>query len=366
MRTTFAAAALVAIAAAKPVPQELDFDFLDNVPVMPTATIPVVGIKAQATTVDYNPTTASAAVASSVSAVGLSKRDILARSACEPQPTGALPPALPDNVDTFMNNPYYSAAAYGAVTPTGYTNTFTNLDASNNAYMYMGYTTLESYDVQGCSAKCDAIDGCEAFNIYFERDPTVDPDQTSCPNPPSTINIKCVFWGGPVSASNANNYGQWRASFQVAIAGSNGYVNNSIATPEGYTTPTPLGNAAINAPLDCNGDNTYMGYKLFQNQPFDIALCAAACSAQTQYNLAHPPQDGQPMTCQFFNTYILLKNGENVGQYCSLYNETWAPSYATNYGQYRGSDHYTIDHSYSTSNATDAGVCVQEVATPNY
>jgi len=100
-----------------------------------------------------------------------------------------------------------------------------------------------------------------------------------------------------------------------------------------------------------------MGYKLFQNQPFDVSLCAAACSAQTQYNLAHPPQDGQPMTCQFYNTYILLKNGENVGQYCSLYNETWDVSTATNVGQYRGSDQYTIEYSYSLSNATDAGVC---------
>jgi len=170
MRTTFAAAALVAIAAAKPVPQDFDWAFLDNVSVMPTATIPVVGIQAQATTVAYNPTTASAAVAASVSAVGLStdaveKRAIEARSACDAQPTGALSPAQPDTVDTFMNDPRFSSAANGAKTPAGYTNTFTDLSASNNAYGYMGYTTLDSYDVQACSAKCDAINGCASFNI---------------------------------------------------------------------------------------------------------------------------------------------------------------------------------------------------------
>lgn len=65
------------------------------------------------------------------------------------------------------------------------------------------------------------------------------------------------------------------------------------------------------------------------------------------------------MTCQFFNTYILLKNGASVGQYCSLYNETWSPSYATNVGQWRGNDHYTVQYSYSFSNTTAPGTCVK-------
>ena len=363
MRSTIVAAAFAAVAAAKPIAQNLDWDFLETVSAMPTVTVPVVGIQAQETTVAFDASTATAAIATAVSAAGVSttavvgKRAIKARSACQPQPTGALAPAQPDTVDTFAADQTYHSAAKNAITPAGYTNTFTDLSASNNAYGYMGYTTLPSYDVQSCSAKCDAIEGCQSFNIYFERDPSVDPDQTNCPNPTSTINIKCVFWGGPVSSSNAVNNGQWRASYQVAIAGSNGYVNNSIATPSGYTGATYLGNAAINALSDCNGANTYMGYKLFQNQPFDVSLCAAACSAQTQYNLAHPPAEGKPMTCQFFNTYILLRNNQNVGQYCSLYNETWPASTATNVGQYRGSDKYTIAYSYAFSNATDAGVC---------
>jgi hypothetical protein len=47
-----------------------------------------------------------------------------------------------------------------------------------------------------------------------------------------------------------------RYDFQVVIAGSNGYVNNSIATPTGYQGPVSLGNAAINAPKDCNKADT--------------------------------------------------------------------------------------------------------------
>ena len=86
----------------------------------------------------------------------------------------------------------------------------------------MGLTTLKSYDVLTCASKCDQADGCQAFNIYIERDPSVDPNAQDCPNPPSTTNYKCTLWGAPVAASQADNKGQWRDSFQVVIAGSNG------------------------------------------------------------------------------------------------------------------------------------------------
>ena len=50
-----------------------------------------------------------------------------------------------------------------------------------------------------------------------------------------------------------------------------------------------------------------------------------------------------------FNAYVLSKNAIPQGLYCSMYNETWDPSYGTNYGQYRGSDRYTVSQSYSYS-----------------
>lgn len=64
-----------------------------------------------------------------------------------------------------------------------------------------------------------------------------------------------MIWGGPVNAGNALNYG----SKQLAIAGSNGYVNNTIAQVLGYGTPTPLGTAAISAPLNKYGFDSFMG-----------------------------------------------------------------------------------------------------------
>lgn len=228
-----------------------------------------------------------------------------------------------------------------------------------DSYGYLGYTTLQTYDSQACANKCNKINGCISFNIYFERDPTVDPGtgNSGCANPPSTTQIKCVFWGGPVDTDNALNVGQWRNQFQVVIAGSNGYVNNTVAQVPGYGMANPLGHAAINAPYDAYGFDSYMGSAMFVGA-FDAQLCADACTQKSNYAIAHPPTDGTPVqTCQFFNTYILYINTtKNIqGQVCAMYSESWPASYATNVGQYRGNDHFLLEYSFSYSNATNPG-----------
>lgn len=108
-----------------------------------------------------------------------------------------------------------------------------------------------------------------------------------------------------------------------------------VSTYPGYTVNQAIGNAAINASLDCNKkashrtveparldirahvgrQDTYMGVKLFTTAAFDTALCAAACTAQSQYNTPHPPADRSAQTCQFYNTYALYKNDVYEGQY---------------------------------------------------
>ena len=128
---------------------------------------------------------------------------------------------------------------------------------------------------------------------------------------------------------------------------------SKVAPPsaiDGYDGPTSLG-GAINAPLD-NGKNTYLGYQFFpfsQSQGYDPQTCADACNVQTTYNKKHPESDGSYNTCVFFNAYVLSQNAIPQGLYCSLYSKPWAPSYATNTGQYRGNDRYTISQSYSYS-----------------
>lgn len=235
----------------------------------------------------------------------------------------------------------------------------------------MGYTLLKTYDTQSCADKCNAMFGCQAINIYFERDPSVAPGP-GCTDPASVTYIKCVFWGGPLTTSNANNFGQFQSQFQVAIAGSNAYQNTTTSVPAGYGNELYFGNAAINAPLDSDGADSYMGSAIFNSGPFNIQLCADACTLKSQYSVAHPPttNGGHVQTCQFFNTYILYINSSAhpQGQYCAMYSESWSPQYATNTGQYRGSDHYLITDSYAFSNSTfagyepDAGLAVYQAA----
>ncbi|KAF6806031.1 hypothetical protein CSOJ01_09097 [Colletotrichum sojae] len=353
-------AGLVGVFAALAQAQDLVWQVIDEAPEPPQATVP---IGAAETIVSYDANAAAASIVAEVMANPLPqatapatvhKRTLAARAPCAPQPTGSGPAVSPDTAAAFRSSADLAAAANNAATPAGYFNTFKNLQASNNAYGYMGYTTLGSYDTKLCASKCDAINGCVAFNIYFERDPTVEPAD-SCSNPASTNVIKCVFWGGPVYESSATNRGQWRNKFEVAIAGSNGYVAQRADNQAGYDPAVYLGDAAINAPLDCGGYNTFMGSKIFTNGPFDPKLCAAACTAQSEYNLRHPPKNAPAQTCQFFNTFFVLKNGVPEGQYCSLYSKSWDASHATNTGQYRGSDKYSISYSFTYTNSTNPG-----------
>lgn len=87
----------------------------------------------------------------------------------------------------------------------------------------MGLHTLDTYDPAICQAFCDAADLCTGFNLYFERDPTVNPAD-NCRNPPSFTNIKCTLWGSRLTPETAVNRGQYRRDFQVVITGSNGMI----------------------------------------------------------------------------------------------------------------------------------------------
>ena len=114
------------------------------------------------------------------------------------------------------------ALSTNAPTPDGYALVFNNKQASLSASNYMGLITLQSYDTFDCAQKCDEANGCQAYNLYSERDPALDPNNDQCPNPPSTTNYKCTLWGAPVAVAEATNAGQWRDQFHVVITGSNG------------------------------------------------------------------------------------------------------------------------------------------------
>ncbi|KAI0523881.1 hypothetical protein F5B22DRAFT_659634 [Xylaria bambusicola] len=361
MKYSFAFSALAALCAA----QELPWDIIQSADPPPTVTVPWGA--AGATIIPYHSETAIAAVVADVVSDPLpqatdlpdlpaivEKRDLVKR-ACQAQTQGNGPIPEDDSAEGFLAFSAFKEAAESAKTPNGYALNYRNLNSSSNAYGYMGFALMDSYDTESCASQCTSIYGCHSFNIFFERDPAIQPGD-GCPNPKSTTLIKCVFWGGPTSTDNSKNTGFRYYGFDIVIAGSNAYDSVTAPLEEGYAAPTSLGKAQLNAPMDCGGFDTYLGSKMFTDGPFDPALCAAACTAQSEYNIANPPPTGVAQTCQFFNTYLLLKNGLPEGQVCSMYTMSWDAQYApANQGQWRDNDHYSFAYSFTYANLTSPG-----------
>lgn len=247
-----------------------------------------------------------------------------------------------------MSYPAFHTMAQSARTPAGYVNTFRDLNASCSANTYLGLHTLRSYDALGCSQWCDNTTLCTAFNIYVERDPSLNPtipDATTtanCPNPSSITNYKCTLWGSGVDAASTNNYGGWRDQFQVVIAGSNGYAKTNNTTPPsqpGWNEPTKCG-GAIDRPSCFLGSDFYPG-------PYDPSVCAAYANAQTVLNKKNA-KSNKYSPCNMFNAYMVKKNGKPLGTYCSLYTEDVdAGKYGTFKGAWSGKDFYGLESSWT-------------------
>ncbi|EMD85126.1 hypothetical protein COCC4DRAFT_66631 [Bipolaris maydis ATCC 48331] len=195
-----------------------------------------------------------------------------------------------------------------------------------------------------------------SFNTYFEHSPSKVPGPT-CPNPEGAANPFFVLWGSPVTTENARNEGQ-KAFFNPQNQESAS--DNQTNASNGYVLTSslnPLSNKAIDAPLNCNNNDSYMDMRLLNdNAPFDPQRCEAVCEATSQYNIDHPGDDPSklPRLCKFYNTYILNGNFYSQGLVCAMYTESWDPSvYAMNDGQWRGDDHYTTSSSVFFYNTTD-------------
>jgi hypothetical protein len=303
-----------------------------------------------------------------------SKRGLEVRSACDPQATIAnYYNVNVDSYSAFKADATISSVAVAAPTPSGYTQNFQNLGGASNALGYLGYAVVNKgrtgYDVNWCANKCNAIAGCSSFNIYMERAAVQEPGP-NCRNPQAFANIKCSFWGsGLTPETTKQNQGQYQADFQVAIAGSNGYTSWKLggAIPD-YGTPQSLNISAMSAPLnDCAGTYTYLGYKLFQDGPYNPLLCAAACDTQTQYNMAHPPKTGKPVKCSAFGTYILTMTNKTgsyqQGQMCTLYTSFWDKVYAKNTAQFDDAigAKYTFSYSFFYSRPDRQPICKADI-----
>jgi len=161
---TAATLLLVGISSANPLPQGFDWDAIDAVPAVQTAEIPVVSASAAASVSALEPSVVAssiiAAISAKPSASNLKLRKRVDNSAC------AVQPSSDDTAENFSANPAFSAAATSATTPAGWTQAYVNQAGSSQGIMaYMGYSTLDTYDVGVCAARCTNTRGCMSFNI---------------------------------------------------------------------------------------------------------------------------------------------------------------------------------------------------------
>lgn len=121
------------------------------------------------------------------------------------------------------------------------------------------------------------------------------------------------------------------------MAGSNGYVRDVPSGEPSFPgwSVESLGAAAIEAPLDCKGKETYMGLQYWHDGKFDIERCLAACDA------------AQGPKCVFVNTYVQRQDGVPYSQHCAMYSAHWPKKYATNVGQWRGEHRIDIQSTNS-------------------
>lgn len=185
MRSTLAALAFIASIVNA---QSVDLAGLAAIPTgvfnIPVVYATVNGSAITATTLAASATASSdpdatslvnSAARASVTPTSVSKREAHHKrdGTCAVQPEGIDYDSAPDTPLAFAIDPYYAVTAETADAPAGYTTVFTNLNASNSANKYMGYSLLSFYDVKTCASHCTSAAGCESFNIYFERDPSV-------------------------------------------------------------------------------------------------------------------------------------------------------------------------------------------------
>lgn len=137
---------------------------------------------------------------------------VATRAACQSEPTIANTYNLDvSSAAAFQADKKTSSLANIIAVPSVYFASFRDAKASVHAIGYLGYDVVEVYDPSVCAVKCNSKAGCIGFNLFFQRDPTLDPGIT-CKNPPAFANIKCTYWGRPANPEAASNKVKLEAS----------------------------------------------------------------------------------------------------------------------------------------------------------
>jgi hypothetical protein len=83
----------------------------------------------------------------------------------------------------------------------------------------------------------------------------------------------------------------------------------AITIGAGYDVAAYADGNIIRAPLDCHGQNTYLGVKQYHDGKFDAGRCVEVCREDNE--------------CHFVNTWMWHKNGTALEQHCALYSKSW-------------------------------------------
>ncbi|KAI7184508.1 hypothetical protein KC363_g7670 [Hortaea werneckii] len=326
---------------------------------------------------------------------------------CAPQPDGYGPVPTSDTDSDFLAFSSLHSLAQAAPTKipstecTEYTQVFKDLDGSVSAQSYMGLYTLDSYDPALCAAKCDAAELCTSFNIYAERDPSLNPsanDSTAatvwgywCPNPPSMTSFKCTLWGSNIDASVATNMGQYREQFHVVITASNGYDKTDVTIPPEVTqnittsavpsttssssssssssststSTTPATTTAKSSTLTTKTSTTSTSTKALTTStakpghPWSKPTnCNGKAINASKYFLGARFFPG-PFNPQVCSDYALAQNALNkakgVTQQCQMFNAYYLNKNGVPYGTYCGLYNSRLDTSFATYKGGKAG-----------
>ena len=230
--------------------------------------------------------------------------------------------------------------------PAGYWTSFQN---SFGATIGVGVTLVDgylterqqgSYNTSTCAQVCNAEPKCQGFNIYFEREPTYVPNNTTCRNPASAADVKCALWGQWIYNASSTNYGVLESDFYLVIQGSNGYNKLTPFAPvSNFTGPTALVGA-----VSPSSASSYLMKQTFYNS-YDPNQCGNQCYALTQSNRAAAISKGASTysACNYFNVFNLTYGGSpatpgsaslgnpgsNIGMYCQLFTDDAAGAYGT-------------------------------------
>lgn len=108
----------------------------------------------------------SSAITSTTSAAPAPVNTAASEQDCAAQVVGSGAVPTPDTASAFLAYAPFHAAASAAALPTGYSQSFKDLNASTQQSTYLTWYMLNTYDTVGCASYCDNTTSCEGRSFF--------------------------------------------------------------------------------------------------------------------------------------------------------------------------------------------------------